>query len=500
MENVTKKYNLWTGIAMVVGIVIGSGVFLKAGPVLSLSGGKLWISLLAWLVGGLIMVSSGFCFAVFANKVKKFNGVIDYVEMATNKKISYFLSWLMTALYYPTIASIVAVFASAYFVDLIGASEAIFGGPVSTIYQLLGSWQVYAIAFGFITFFSLLNYLAPTIGGKFQISSTIVKLIPILIIAVVGLFASLFIEDGGIAAAFTSVGKNFDGTTYQDLTVNFGDAVRTTAFAYEGWVCATIINAELKDSEKNLPRALVGGTIAIVVFYIIYYIGVSATIGNAAGLEGGVNTVAILNGPNAPLLIFNNIFGTVGKKIFTVFIIISCLGTVNGVIMSTARGMYTMACRGQGVIPEKISKLSKRSNMSPISCLFGYYFTIVLLLIWYLANNGVGIFKYLGNMDAIVCAMIYGMFIIMFVYMIRNFKDLNVFRRYVMPIIAIVGCSIFVLVGTGVFQLINGLITGAEKPYTSLIEFGVWLCLFVFVMVPSIFFYNENPKEMNVSE
>lgn len=494
MEKIAKKYSLWTGIAMVVGIVIGSGVFLKAGPVLSLSGGKLWISLLAWLVGGLIMVSSGFCFAVFANKVEKFNGVIDYVEVATNKKIAYFLSWLMTALYYPTIASIVAVFASAYFVDLIGLSDAVFGGPVTSIYQLLGSWQVYLIAFAFITAFSLLNYFAPKIGGKFQISATIIKLIPILIIAVVGFFASLFVKDGGIIAAFTSVGKGFDGTTYTDLTINFGDAVRTTAFAYEGWVCATIINAELKDSEKNLPKALVGGTIAIVVFYIIYYIGVSATIGNAEGLEGGVNTVAILSGPNAPLIIFNNIFGSVGKKLFTIFIIISCLGTVNGVIMSTARGMYTMACRGQGIIPDKIAKLSPRSNMSPLSCLFGYCFTVVLLIIWYLANNSIGIFKYLANMDAIVCALIYGAFIIMFVYMIRNFKDLNVFNRYVMPITAIIGCSIFVLVGTGVFQLINGLIIGSEKPYASLIEFGVWFCLFLIVMIPSIFFYKKDQE------
>ena len=66
MSNVKKQYGLWTGIAMVIGIVIGSGVFLKAGGVLALSGGDLKISLLAWFVGGCIMVASGFCFAIFA--------------------------------------------------------------------------------------------------------------------------------------------------------------------------------------------------------------------------------------------------------------------------------------------------------------------------------------------------------------------------------------------------------------------------------------------------
>lgn len=79
MQKVKKQYGLWTGIAMVVGIVIGSGVFLKAGGVLQLSDGNLKISLLAWLVGGIIMVASGFCFAVFATKITKYNGVVDYV-------------------------------------------------------------------------------------------------------------------------------------------------------------------------------------------------------------------------------------------------------------------------------------------------------------------------------------------------------------------------------------------------------------------------------------
>ena len=59
MEKVKKQYGLWTGIAMVIGIVIGSGVFLKAGGVLTLSGGDLKISILAWFVGGVIILKKG---------------------------------------------------------------------------------------------------------------------------------------------------------------------------------------------------------------------------------------------------------------------------------------------------------------------------------------------------------------------------------------------------------------------------------------------------------
>lgn len=484
MEKLQKKYGLFTGIAMVVGIVIGSGVFLKAGKVLKLSGGNLLISLTAWLIGGLIMITSGFCFAVFANKVKKYNGVIDYVELASNEKVGYGLAWLITTLYYPTIASIVSVFASAYFVDLVGLSDVILGESVGSIFQLLGSWQVYLIGFVFITLFSVLNYFAPRIAGKFQVSATVIKLIPIFVIAILGLFASLFVNGGGIIKAFTEPG------TGENVVMNFGEAVKTTAFAYEGWVCATIINAELKDSKKNLPRALVGGTIVIVIFYILYYIGVSACVSFEDGGYYVGNTAAIISDANAPLIIFDNVLGIVGKKIFTIFIMISCLGTTNGVTMACARGMYTMACRGLGPVPEKMSVLNKKTNMPFLSCLIGYLCSVILLVLWYLANTGVSVFKYLGNMDTTVCALIYGAYIIMFVYMIRNFKQLNFFQRYVMPIVAIIGCSFFILVGTGIFQLI------VNKTFDSLIEFGVWMVLFVIMMTPCLFFYRKDATSL----
>lgn len=117
MTKIKKQYGLWTGIAMVVGIVIGSGVFVKAEKVLKVSGGDLKLSLLAWLVGGLIMVASGFCFAVYAAKVQKYNGVVDYVETATNKRVGYHLAWIFTTFYYPIIAAIVAILAAQNFFE-----------------------------------------------------------------------------------------------------------------------------------------------------------------------------------------------------------------------------------------------------------------------------------------------------------------------------------------------------------------------------------------------
>ncbi len=82
MDELNKKYGFWTASAMVIGIVIGSGVFFKADDVLAASGGKLPTALLAWLIGGLIMIITSFVFAGIATRIEKVNGVVDYFEAA----------------------------------------------------------------------------------------------------------------------------------------------------------------------------------------------------------------------------------------------------------------------------------------------------------------------------------------------------------------------------------------------------------------------------------
>ena len=461
MQNVKKQYGMWTGIAMVVGIVIGSGVFLKAGGVLALSGGDLKISLIAWLIGGFIMVCSGFCFAVFASRVSKYNGVVDYVEVATNKKVAYGMAWLMTTFYYPIVAPIVALFAGQYFFKMLGTNIT------------LVDWQNFLFAFSVLGLIVLLNYFSPMLAAKFQVSATIIKLIPIAVIAFAGLFAGLLLgDDVGIINAVTTPAENY--------TLNFGEAIKKTAFAYEGWVCATAINAELKDSKKDLPRALAFGTLAILVFYIIYYVAVSACLGNAATIEQDAN---------APIAVFEKLMGKFGGVLFAFFIMISCLGTVNGVAISCCRGMYTMSCRGQGICPEKFAKLGKNESVSPLSCLYGFVCMTVMLGVWYLAIHGISIFKHLGSMDEILCAIIYSIYITMYVYIMKNFKDCNVFSRFIMPGVAILGSAFFVICGTGLYQWIT------TKSTDSLVAFGVFMLFFVLLMFPCLFFYHEEKEE-----
>ena len=100
-QQLTKKYGLLTAIAMVVGIVIGSGVFFKAEKVLTATGGDLPLGILAWVIGGVIMISCAYTFAVMATRYEYVNGIVDYAEATMGKSYGYYVGWFMTMIYYP---------------------------------------------------------------------------------------------------------------------------------------------------------------------------------------------------------------------------------------------------------------------------------------------------------------------------------------------------------------------------------------------------------------
>ena len=82
MAELKKKYGLLTAICMVIGIVVGSGVFFKAEAILNYTGGNLKLGILAWVIGGVVMIIAAYTFSILATKYERVNGVVDYAEAA----------------------------------------------------------------------------------------------------------------------------------------------------------------------------------------------------------------------------------------------------------------------------------------------------------------------------------------------------------------------------------------------------------------------------------
>ncbi len=385
MEKLTKKYGLITAICMVVGTVIGSGVFFKAQNVLAATGGSMPIGIAAWVITGLLMIICSAQFAVMATKYEKVSGVVDYAEATCGKGYAYYLAWFMVNIYYPGMTSVLAWVSARYLGVLFGWSMT---GP-----------EVMALAGFFLIASYTMNALSPKLAGKFQISATIIKLIPIVLMAIVG--TSVGLANGTLTNNFTTVvSEAVGGTASSGLFA----AIVATVFAYEGWIVATSINAELKNPKKNLPLALVIGSLIVVSAYVLYFIGVAGGANNAVLISEGATTA------------FINIFGGVGGTLLNICIIISCLGTLNGLMVGATRGMYAIAARNDGPMPQTFSQIDKATNMTTNSSIWGLFVCALWLIYFYGANltsGWFGVFNFDSSELPIVT--IYAMYIPIFI-------------------------------------------------------------------------------------
>ena len=407
-----RKYGLFTAICMVVGTVIGSGVFFKAQTVLEKTGGNMTLGILSWIITGLLMIVCSAMFAVMATKYEKVSGVVDYAEATCGPTYGYYLAWFLVNIYYPAMTGVLAWVSARYFGEIFGWGAA---AP-----------EVMTLAALFLVGNYALNTFSPKLAGKFQVSATIIKLIPIVLMAVVGII---------VGSAKGTLPENFStviDTSKGGMSGLFGGVV-ATVFAYEGWIVATTINAELKNPKKNLPLALVIGSFIVAAAYVLYFVGVA----------GGASTsVLITNG--APTA-FSNIFGNVGGKILQVCIVISCLGTLNGLMVAATRGMYAIAVRNQGPKPKMFRQIDESTNMVPNSAVYGLLMCCVWMVYFYGANLTAGWFgPFCFDSSELPNITIYAMYIPMFIMWMKKEKDEKAFKRFILPIAAILCCAFMV--------------------------------------------------------
>ena len=119
-KKLERKYGLFTAICMVVGTVIGSGVFFKAQTVLEKTGGNMTLGILSWIITGMLMIICSAMFAVMATKYEKVSGVVDYAEAACGPAYGYYLAWFLVNIYYPAMTGVLAWVSARYFGEILG--------------------------------------------------------------------------------------------------------------------------------------------------------------------------------------------------------------------------------------------------------------------------------------------------------------------------------------------------------------------------------------------
>lgn len=418
-----RKFGFLTTIAMIAGIVIGSGIFFKTDDILSAVGGNLVLSSLGWVLGAVGIIFGGLTVAQYAKKEDTVGGIITYSEMAWGKTMGYLAGWFQVMFYYPALVAIVAWVAASYILVLFGVA-----GPFSTGEFTLFSWVLtILLMIGFFVF----NSFATVYAGKFQSFSLIVKVSALLILAFLGLVF------GNPVTALTAATS---GGSMSGLFV----ALISIGFAYDGWLIAPSIAHEIKNPKRNLPLALTLAPVLIMLIYLGYTIGLSSILG--ADQVMGLGNAAVG-------AVATRFFGSLGPKLVFTAVVISILGTLNGLILGYIRLPYALAVRKDFMFSDKLSKINATFDIPLSSALFSFGVSFVWLILHFMATSGVvdyGIMFFNGlEIDGLPIVLTYVFYVTLYIGVIaRKQKDnLSFVNGILFPVLATFGALLVIYGG-----------------------------------------------------
>lgn len=326
-DQLKRSLGFWSAISIVVGTIIGSGIFFKQASVLE-SAHTSTMAIAAWIFGGIITLTGGLTIAEIGAQMPYTGGLYVYIEKLYGRICGFLAGWMQVIVYGPAIIASVAGFMSILMANFFG----------------LGSnWRI-PLAVITIIAIGLMNFLDNKVGATFSIITTIGKLIPIAAIIIFGLFWG---DNNALGQTVTDINQHTGG---------FGVAVLATLFGYDGWILIANLGGEMKHPQKVLPKAIIGGISFVLIIYTLITVGVLRFVPANLIERLGENTTAYLA---------VKAFGNLGGKLLTAGIIVSMMGTLNGKIITFPRIVYAMAKRGDLPFSRFLAYLTPKGK-SPI--------------------------------------------------------------------------------------------------------------------------------------
>lgn len=337
-----RSLGFGSAISIVIGTIIGSGIFFKQASILD-SAGASTMAIAAWIFGGVITLTAGLTIAEIGAQMPYTGGLYVYVENLYGRICGFLAGWMQVIVYGPAIIASVAGFMSIMITNLFGIDA---------------KWRI-PVALITIIAIGLMNFLENNVAAAFSVITTIGKMIPIAAIIIFGLFWG---HQDALGQTVSEVNRSTGG---------FGVAVLATLFGYDGWILIANLGGEMKNPQKLLPKAIILGISSVLVIYTLITIGIFRFI--------PANMIHSL-GENSTSYLATKAFGEIGGKLLSIGIIISMMGTLNGKIITFPRIVYAMARRGDLPFSRLLSYVTPKGKSPIIATVFIIILATIMML------------------------------------------------------------------------------------------------------------------------
>lgn len=336
----------WASASIVVGTIIGTGVFLKTAVMAQLGGSPAWV-LAAWGAAGVLSFTGAMTYAELGGMFPSSGGEYVYLRRGYGPFMAYLYAWNRFWIATPASVAAYAVGSATFFATAVplGRFAIAIGGA-----QLTGA-QV--VAFGLIAVFTAINCLNVRSGGQLQTALTVMK-----VVMIAGLAA------GALAAPRGDWGHVAQGGVFPGWSA-FGAMVLAALWAYDGWNNLPMAAGEIRDARRTLPRATVGGMLAVLATYALVNVGYFHALPFSEVVTASSDAY-----PHAPAVAARaatQFLGGTAQVVLAVAMTVSAISAMNGSMLTGARVPYAVA--RDGLAPAPLARLSAGARVPATSVL-----------------------------------------------------------------------------------------------------------------------------------
>lgn len=318
-----RDVGLFGGISVLAGIMIGSGIFYIGAIVLQRSGMSLGLALLVWLIGGLVTLMSGICFAELGAMMPKAGGYYVYLREAYGERVAFMCG--ITNFFLSSSGSIAALAVA-------------FAAAISSMWHIDPTMQK-VIAVSSIVLLSLINIRGIKLGSFVQNTFMILKMLPIVLILVCGLVMGTESPDLSLSP------MTIDGApleiSWTEICAMIGFSVIATLWAYEGWTNLNNIAEEIKNPKRNIPLALILSITGVMTLYVLFNYAVYRVVPHDTIMSMVAAGDYYLGTEAAKIL-----FGPADMVVVGTAMMLAIFNSLNGCIMVFPRMYFAMARDG----------------------------------------------------------------------------------------------------------------------------------------------------------